>query len=67
VPSWFAVSFPQSPEVLMQGTLVSFGLYLGFYWYMAHAARVRRRRATRPAVRSVDLADVETETASLQA
>jgi hypothetical protein len=51
----------------MQGTLASFGLYLGFYWYMAHAARVRRRRATRPAVRSVDLADVETETASLQA
>ena len=45
----------------------SFGLYLACYWYMAHAARARRRRATRPAVRSVDLADVETETASLQA
>jgi UDP-N-acetylmuramyl pentapeptide phosphotransferase/UDP-N-acetylglucosamine-1-phosphate transferase len=67
VPAWIAVSFPQSPDALVQGTLVSFGLYLGFYWYMAHAARARRRRATRPVVRSVDLSDVETENASLQA
>jgi len=67
VPAWFAVSFPQSAEVLVQGTLVSFGLYLAFYWYMARAARARRRRATRPAMRSVELANVETEAASLQA
>ena len=67
VPAWFAVSFPQNSDALVQGTLISFGLYLACYWYMAHAARARRRRATRPLVRRVELADVETETASLQA
>ncbi|MFC5479820.1 MraY family glycosyltransferase [Massilia suwonensis] len=68
VPAWFAVSFPQSAEALVQGTLASFALYLACYWYMARAARARRRRATRPAVRSVALASVETDTAaSLQA
>jgi UDP-N-acetylmuramyl pentapeptide phosphotransferase/UDP-N-acetylglucosamine-1-phosphate transferase len=67
VPAWFAVSFPQNAEALVQGTVISFALYLSFYWYMARAARARRRRATRPAVRSVELAAVDTETASLQA
>ena len=66
VPAWFAVSFPQSQGVLVQGTLVSFGLYLGFYWYMASAARARRRRATRPQTSNVPLATIKSEPASLQ-
>ena len=66
VPAWFAVRFPQNPETLVQGTLVSFGLYLGCYWYMASAARARRRRATRPQTARISLAELESESASLQ-
>ncbi|THC40494.1 glycosyltransferase [Massilia sp. Mn16-1_5] len=66
VPAWFAVSFPQNAEALVQGTLVSFGLYLAFYWYMARAARARRRRATRPPAVSVPLPAMESEPASMQ-
>ena len=66
VPAWFAVRFPQNPETLVQGTLVSFGLYLGCYWYMASASRARRRRATRPQTARISLAELESESASLQ-
>jgi UDP-N-acetylmuramyl pentapeptide phosphotransferase/UDP-N-acetylglucosamine-1-phosphate transferase len=66
VPAWFAVSFPQSPQALVQGTLASFGLYLAFYWYMASAARARRRRATRPPAANVSLPTMDSEPASLQ-
>ncbi|WP_082493850.1 glycosyltransferase [Massilia sp. Leaf139] len=66
VPAWFAVRFPQDSTTLVQGTLISFGLYLGCYWYMASAARARRRRAMRPQPARVSLADLESESASLQ-
>ena len=66
VPAWFAVRFPQDPTTLVQGTLISFGLYLACYWYMASAARARRRRATRPQIASVPLPTMDSEPASLQ-
>ena len=66
VPAWFAVRFPQDSGLLMQGTLVSFGLYLAFYWYMASASRARRRRATRSPVESVAVSAMDSEPASLQ-
>jgi UDP-N-acetylmuramyl pentapeptide phosphotransferase/UDP-N-acetylglucosamine-1-phosphate transferase len=66
VPAWFAVSFPQSPEALVQGTLLSFGLYLAFYWYMSRAARARRRRAMRPQPIGVPLPAMDSEPASMQ-
>jgi UDP-N-acetylmuramyl pentapeptide phosphotransferase/UDP-N-acetylglucosamine-1-phosphate transferase len=66
VPAGFAVAFPQSPEALVQGTLASFGLYLAFYWYMASAARARRRRAKRPETAELSVATMDSEPASLQ-
>ena len=67
VPAVLAVRFPQDSAALMQATLMSFGLYLAFYWYVASASRARRRRATRPQARSAALPDVDSDTASLQA
>jgi UDP-N-acetylmuramyl pentapeptide phosphotransferase/UDP-N-acetylglucosamine-1-phosphate transferase len=67
VPAVLAVRFPQDSAALMQATLMSFGLYLAFYWYVASASRARRRRAIRPQARSALLEDVDSETASLQA
>jgi len=67
VPAVLAVRFPRDSGALMQATLVSFGLYLAFYWYVASASHARRRRATRPKTRSAVIADVDTETTSLQA
>jgi len=67
VPAALAVRFPQDSEALMQATLMSFGLYLAFYWCVASASRARRRRAIRPQSRNADLPDVDSETASLQA
>lgn len=67
VPAVLAVRFPQDSAALMQATLMSFGLYLAFYWYVASASRARRRRATRPQVRADVLDDVDPENASLQA
>ncbi|MGX4640658.1 MraY family glycosyltransferase [Massilia sp. SYSU DXS3249] len=66
VPALLAISFPSDSQALLQGTVASFGLYLTFYWYVASAARARRRRATRPASRPVALPTVDSE-ASLQA
>jgi UDP-N-acetylmuramyl pentapeptide phosphotransferase/UDP-N-acetylglucosamine-1-phosphate transferase len=66
VPAWFAVCFPQDPEALVQGTLLSFGLYLAFYWTMARAARARRRRAIRPPTIGVPLPAMDSEPASMQ-
>jgi len=67
VPAWFAVRFPQDPEALVLGTLASFGLYLGFYWYMTRAARARRRRSTRPQTVGVPLPAIDSESTSMQA
>jgi UDP-N-acetylmuramyl pentapeptide phosphotransferase/UDP-N-acetylglucosamine-1-phosphate transferase len=67
VPAVLAVRFPQDSAALMQATLMSFGLYLAFYWYVASASRARRRRATRPQARSAVLPEVDSETASMQA
>ena len=66
VPALLAVSFPLDSEALMQGTLASFGLYLAFYWYVASAARARRRRASRPQSAQVALSTMASEPASLQ-
>jgi UDP-N-acetylmuramyl pentapeptide phosphotransferase/UDP-N-acetylglucosamine-1-phosphate transferase len=66
VPAWFAVRFPKDSSTLVQGTLVSFALYLACYWYMASASRARRRRATRPQSASAALPDMDSEPASLQ-
>lgn len=66
VPAWFAVCFPQNREALVQGTLLSFGLYLAFYWTMARAARARRRRAIRPQTIGVPLPAMDSEPASMQ-
>lgn len=67
VPAVLAVRFPQDSAALMQATLMSFGLYLAFYWYVASASRARRRRATRPPARGDVLDEVDSENASLQA
>ena len=66
VPALLAVSFPLDSEALMQGTLASFGLYLAFYWYVASAARARRRRALRPQPAELSLSSMASEPASLQ-
>jgi len=47
VPAMLAVRFAEDGAALPAATLASFALYLGFYWYVAHAARARRRRAMR--------------------
>ena len=47
VPAVLAVRFAEDGAALPAATLASFALYLGFYWYVAHAARARRRRAMR--------------------
>jgi UDP-N-acetylmuramyl pentapeptide phosphotransferase/UDP-N-acetylglucosamine-1-phosphate transferase len=67
VPAVLAVRFPQDSEALITATLASFGLYLAFYWYVASASHARRRRATRPPVHSAGLAELDDESASLQA
>ncbi|MEN3275981.1 MAG: hypothetical protein V7631_1771 [Massilia sp.] len=64
VPALLAVRFPRDSDALMHATLASFGLYLAFYWYVASAARARRRRATRPSALATA---VDNETASMQA
>lgn len=51
VPAWLAVRFADNSPALLPATLASFALYLGFYWYVAHAARARRRRAMRSQAR----------------
>jgi UDP-N-acetylmuramyl pentapeptide phosphotransferase/UDP-N-acetylglucosamine-1-phosphate transferase len=66
VPACFAVRFPQNPDILVQGTVISFGLYLACYWYMASASRARRRRATRPQAPTVSRPAMDSEPASLQ-
>jgi len=53
VPAVLAVRFADNNGALLFGTAASFALYLGFYWYVAHAARARRRRAMRTQARSV--------------
>ncbi|MFC5509617.1 glycosyltransferase [Massilia jejuensis] len=66
VPAWFAVRFPQDSNLLVQGTLVSFGLYLAFYWYLASASRARRRRATRPQPTRASMPSMDSEPVSAQ-
>jgi len=52
VPALLAVRFAGNTDALLFGTLASFALYLAFYWYVAHAARARRRRAMRTQART---------------
>ncbi len=51
VPAVLAVRFAEDGAALLPATAASFALYLGFYWYVAHAARARRRRAMRNGAR----------------
>ena len=49
VPAVLAVNHANAPEVLMQGALASFALYLGVYGVVVTAWRARRRHPTLPA------------------
>lgn len=66
VPALLAVRFPRDAEALLPCTVASFMLYLAFYWYVAVAARARRRRATRPVSNRESLAALAAEPASMQ-
>lgn len=52
LPAFLAVRFAGNTGALLPSTLASFALYLGFYWYVAHAARARRRRVLRAQARA---------------
>ena len=59
VPAVLAVNNANAPEVLMQGAMASFALYLGVYGLVVSAWRARRRHASAPAA-AAPLAPVAT-------
>jgi hypothetical protein len=67
VPAVLAVRFADNDAALLPSTAASFALYLGFYWYVAHAARARRRRVMRSQARVAEaIPAMAVEPASLQ-
>lgn len=59
VPAVLAVNHANAPEVLIQGAVASFALYLGVYGVVVSAWRARRRHASAPAA-AAPLAPVAT-------